>query len=150
MKITLRPENLRNIRISKHRNSKKKSVQWVDASGKIINGNPMKHFVNQDNLQKERFNNKFEAFSLLTQQELKDLFETQPKDKIKSNTDKAGLIQAYYNSCFNAYKAQSEEDLNLIEGNLLNNLNDVEKQALIDVKDILTKTKEHEETTINS
>ena len=139
MKITLKPENLKHIRISKHRNSKNKPIQYVDSSGKIINGNPMRHFVNENNLQVERFNNKFEAFSLLTQQELKVLFDEQPKDKIKSNTDKSALIQAYYNSCFEAFKAQSSNDLDLINGVTLEALDNVQKQALIDAKEIKKK-----------
>lgn len=142
MKVTIQPEHLKNIRISKHRNSKNKSVQFVDPSGKVINGHPIRHFINQNHLQRARFDTKFEAFSLLSQPELKDLFTNLPKDKVKGNTDKAALIQAYYNSCFNTFKAQSEADLKAIVGVALDNLNLVEKQALIDAKDILTKTKE--------
>ena len=146
MKQTLTFQDLKHIKVSKHRNSESKSLQWVDPSGKKITGHPVRHFQQASGLQQERFNNKFEAFSLLNQTELKDLFTTLPKDKIKGNTDKSALIQAYYNSSFEAFKAQSEADLEAINGVALDNLNLVEKQALIDAKDILSKTKQHEET----
>lgn len=139
MKQTLSFENLRHIKVSKHRNSESKSLQWIDPSGKKITGHPVRHFQQTSGLQQERFNNKFEAFSLLTQDELKNLFDTQPKDKVKGSTDKAALIQSYYNKCFEAFKAQSEADLEAINGVALDNLNLVEKQALIDAKDIKKK-----------
>jgi len=152
MKQTLTFQDLRHLKVSKHRNSSSKSLHWTDSSGKSINGHPVRHFQQASGLQQERFNNKFEAFSQLNQIELKDLFTTLPKDKVKGNTDKSALVQAYYNSSFEAFKAQSEADLEAINGVALDNLNLVEKQALIDAKDILTKTKEteNEEIAINS
>ena len=152
MKQTLTFQDLRHLKVSKHRNSSSKSLQWTDSSGKEITGHPVRHFQQASGLQQERFNNKFEAFSQLNQAELKNLFTTLPKDKVKGNTDKWALIQAYYNSSFEAFKSQNKEDLDLIEGNLLDNLDNVQKQALLDAKDILTKTKEtqNEKATINS
>jgi hypothetical protein len=145
MKQTLTFQDLRHIKVSKHRNSQSKSLEWTDTSGKKITGHPIRHFQQASILQQERFNNKFEAFSQLNQGELKTLFETQPKDKVKGNTDKSALIQAYYNSSFEAFKAQSEADLEAINGTALENLDLVQKQALLDAKDILTKTKETEQ-----
>jgi len=146
MKQTLTFQDLRHLKVSKHRNSSSKSLHWTDSSGKSINGHPVRHFQQASGLQQERFNNKFEAFSQLNQIELKDLFTTLPKDKVKGNTDKSALIQAYYNSSFEAFKAQSGDQLASINGNAFDNLDNVQKQALIDAKDILIKMKEHEET----
>jgi len=146
MKQTLTFQDLRHLKVSKHRNSSSKSLHWTDSSGKSINGHPVRHFQQASGLQQERFNNKFEAFSQLNQIELKDLFTTLPKDKVKGNTDKSALVQAYYNSSFEAFKAQSGDQLASINGNAFDNLDNVQKQALIDAKDILIKMKEHEET----
>ena len=117
---------------SKHRNSKKQSITFVDASGKKIAGNPQSHFSNVFTKQQERFNLKFEAFSLLSEQEQKELYLKPTKPQVSSSTDRIALEQAYYNSCFNAFKAQSTEDLESIKGNTLDNLNDVQKRALTD------------------
>lgn len=144
MKLEVTLQQAKRINLSKHRNSKNQSLQFVDSSGKKVNGHPARHFMQVSNLQQERFNLKFEAFSLLTQDELKDLFKTLPKDKVKGNTDKAALVQAYYNSCFETFKALSKDILDSYSGTVLDNLDEVQKQALNDAKEIL-----NQETVIN-
>lgn len=130
------------LNLSKHRNSQSQSLSFIDDSGKKILGHPMKHFIQVSQLQQTRFNTKFEAFSLLTKNELKELFAKLPKDKIKGNTDKAALVQAYYNASFEAFKDLSNDELDAYNGTVLDNLDDVEKQALIDAKDIISKEKQ--------
>ena len=100
--------------------------------GKKILGDPRKHFNQVFTKQQERFNIKFEAFTLLSIEDQKQLYLKPTKPQISSNTDKIALQQAYYNSCFNTFKNQSIEDLQSIKGNTLDNLNDVEKKALAD------------------
>lgn len=115
---------------SKHRNSKNQTLTFVDNAGHKIKGDPNKHFREVMQKQQARFDTKFEAFSLLTQQELQELYLKPDKTKVKSTTDKAAVEQAYFNSCFEAFKAQSKEDLESIKGNTLDNLNPIEKRAL--------------------
>ena len=108
---------------SKNRNGKNQSITFVDASGKKILGDPRKHFNQVFTKQQERFNIKFEAFTLLSIEDQKQLYLKPTKPQISSNTDKIALQQAYYNSCFNTFKNQSIEDLQSIKGNTLDNDN---------------------------
>ena len=109
----------------------------MDSAGNKINGNPRHHFMNVLNKQQERFRTKLEAFSLLKQKELEELYLNPDKSKVKGSTDKQALQQAYFNSTFELFKAQNKEDLEQIKGSSYDNLNDVEKEALkaaIDIK----------------
>ena len=138
-----------NLQPSKHRNSKKQSLTFVDNAGHKITGNPSKHFMQVAQKQQARFDTKFEAFSLLKKEELQELYLNPDKTKIKSSTDKLALENAYFNTCFNEFKAQNKEDLESIKGNTLDNLNDVQKRALnaaIDIKEkeLLTKNNKNE------
>ncbi len=152
MKVQIMPS--RQFTPSKHRNSSKQSLTFVDSAGKLIKGSPNSHFRDVYEKQQNRFNLKFEAFNLLTKEEIKELYLNGDKTKIKGSTDRAALEQVYYNHCFNDFKAQSKENLDLIKGNTYNNLNPVEKAALEDCLEFKQKevevTPEVKEETINS
>ncbi len=112
MKVTLKP--FEGFQPSVNRNNKSRGITFVDTSGKPIKGDIKRHYTQVYQKQKERFDIKFEAYSLLQQEELKELFLTNPKDKVKGNTDKLAVAQAYYNSVYKAYSELTLEQLTAI------------------------------------
>lgn len=129
-KVQVNPQDLTKLKISKHRNNKKKGIVFVDASGKEIKGHPVKNALQTMQKVEARFQTKFEAFSLLDEQAQKELFLNPTKPQITSNTDKQALVQAYFNTVFTKYENLTLFELQTMKTDLfINNLNDVEKAA---------------------
>jgi len=140
MKVVLTPSG--NFKNSKHRNSGK-GMSFVDTSGKSIKGNANMHWKNVYQLQEARFNKKLAEFETFSKEELKEKGITF-KD---SSTDQLALQQAYYNKTFITYKDQSLVDLESITGLSYDNLDEIEKQCLLQAIELKKKELELEEKT---
>lgn len=143
MKVTVQPFGTFNPSVKRNN---KGGITFVDTAGHPIKGNINRHYMSVYDKQKQRFDTKFEAFSLLTKEELQSLFINPTKDKVKGSTDRLAVAQAYYNVVYKEYEEQSLEQLRTIN---LDELDEVLKKALTD--NILRKEVEviKQEETIN-
>jgi hypothetical protein len=143
MKVKVDLKDLTKIRISKHRNNKNKGIVFIDASGAEIKGHPIRHLVQASQKQQSRFDTKVQAFTLLNEEEQKELFNNPVKPQIKSNTDKSALVQAYFNTLFEKYSKLTMQELESMNTTtVLANLNDVEKTALERAIDVVKEEQE--------
>lgn len=146
MKVKVDLKDLTKIRISKHRNNRNKGIVFVDASGDEIKGHPVRHLVQASQKQQSRFDAKFQAFSLLNEEELKELFVKPVKPQVNSNTDKQALVQAYFNVLFEKYSKLTLQELETMNTTIIiANLNDIEKAAFEKALEVVKQEQELKE-----
>lgn len=102
MKIPISFDQLKRLKISKHRNSKSKSVKFTDLAGNDIKGHPVRHFLQVANKQQNRYTKLLDEFSKMSLEEQRELYST--IEALKGNLNKAALIEAFYKALLSYYK----------------------------------------------
>ena len=127
------------INFSKHRNSLSKSLDVRDLAGNPIKGSVKRHFNSVLERIEKRYNIKKEAFSLLSIEQLKDLYNNPVKPQVCSSTDKSALADVYFDKQYQIYEQEVVENLNNIDQTQLNEVEKIALKRCIELKTLKEK-----------